>query len=105
MHVIAGALTVKLPGSDSWEDFTGGSQFTVPANSKFQPKVTRTPPTSANIAESVALIKKPALAGFFIACRTLPWAASLLNCNSASRAYSGLLATSSAWVPMASNVP
>lgn len=39
MHVIAGALTVKLPGSDSWEDFTAGSQFTVPANSKFQLKV------------------------------------------------------------------
>ncbi|OYT95563.1 MAG: hypothetical protein CFE49_12040 [Pseudomonas sp. PGPPP3] len=41
MHVIAGALTVKLPGSDSWEDFTSGSQFTVPANSKFQLKVTQ----------------------------------------------------------------
>ena len=40
MHVVAGALTVKLPGSDSWEDFTSGSQFTVPANSKFQLKVT-----------------------------------------------------------------
>ena len=41
MHVIAGALTVKLPGSDSWQDFVGGSQFTVPANSKFQLKVTQ----------------------------------------------------------------
>lgn len=41
MHVIAGALTVKLPGSDIWEDFTSGSQFTVPANSKFQLKVTQ----------------------------------------------------------------
>lgn len=41
MHVIAGALTVKLPGSDSWKDFTSGSQFTVPANSKFQLKVTQ----------------------------------------------------------------
>ncbi|MNE76205.1 hypothetical protein D3C80_1724310 [compost metagenome] len=39
MHVVAGALTVKLPGSDSWETFAGGSQFTVPANSKFQLKV------------------------------------------------------------------
>ncbi|MDO8332514.1 MAG: pyrimidine/purine nucleoside phosphorylase [Pseudomonas sp.] len=39
MHVVAGALTVKLPGSDSWESFTSGSQFTVPANSKFQLKV------------------------------------------------------------------
>ena len=39
MHVVAGALTVKLPGSDSWETFEGGSNFTVPANSKFQLKV------------------------------------------------------------------
>jgi uncharacterized protein YaiE (UPF0345 family) len=39
MHVVAGALTVKLPGSDSWESFISGSQFTVPANSKFQLKV------------------------------------------------------------------
>jgi uncharacterized protein YaiE (UPF0345 family) len=39
MHVVAGALTVKLPGNDSWETFAAGSQFTVPANSKFQLKV------------------------------------------------------------------
>jgi len=39
MHVIAGALSVKLPGSDTWETFASGSQFTVPANSKFQLKV------------------------------------------------------------------
>jgi purine/pyrimidine-nucleoside phosphorylase len=39
MHVVAGALSVKLPGSDSWELFTSGSQFTVPGNSKFQLKV------------------------------------------------------------------
>lgn len=39
MHVVAGALTVKLPGSDQWETFTSGSHFTVPANSKFQLKV------------------------------------------------------------------
>ncbi|WP_061288676.1 pyrimidine/purine nucleoside phosphorylase [Azotobacter vinelandii] len=39
MHVIAGALTVKLPGSEQWETFEAGSQFTVPANSKFQLKV------------------------------------------------------------------
>lgn len=39
MHVIAGALSVKLPGSDSWESFGSGSQFIVPANSKFQLKV------------------------------------------------------------------
>ena len=39
MHVIAGAPSVKLPGSDTWETFASGSQFTVPANSKFQLKV------------------------------------------------------------------
>ena len=39
MHVIAGTLDVKLPGSDAWEIFATGSQFTVPANSKFQLKV------------------------------------------------------------------
>ncbi|MFC0710499.1 pyrimidine/purine nucleoside phosphorylase [Azorhizophilus paspali] len=39
MHVIAGALTVKLPDSEQWETFEAGSQFTVPANSKFQLKV------------------------------------------------------------------
>ena len=39
MHVITGKLTVKLPGSEQWEDFAAGSQFTVPANSKFNLKV------------------------------------------------------------------
>ena len=39
MHVISGKLTVKLPGSDSWEAFAKGSQFTVPANSRFQLQV------------------------------------------------------------------
>jgi uncharacterized protein YaiE (UPF0345 family) len=39
MHVLAGALTVRLPDNDNWETFVGGSQFTVPANSKFQLKV------------------------------------------------------------------
>ncbi len=40
MHVVAGALTVKLPGSDELGGtFEGGSNFTVPANSKFQLKV------------------------------------------------------------------
>ena len=39
MHVVAGALNVMLPGSDTWETFAAGSQFTVPANSKFQLKV------------------------------------------------------------------
>ena len=40
MHVVAGSLDVKLPSSDAWETFASGSRFTVPANSKFQLKVT-----------------------------------------------------------------
>jgi uncharacterized protein YaiE (UPF0345 family) len=39
MHVVSGALTVQLPGSDAWETFKAGGQFEVPANSKFQLKV------------------------------------------------------------------
>lgn len=35
MHVVSGALTVRLPGSDAWETFAAGTQFTVPADSKF----------------------------------------------------------------------
>lgn len=40
MHVISGKLDVKLPGSQEWETFVTGAKFTVPANSKFQLKVT-----------------------------------------------------------------
>jgi hypothetical protein len=39
MHVVAGSLNVKLPGSETFETYASGSQFTVPANSKFQLKV------------------------------------------------------------------
>lgn len=39
MHVVAGSLDVKLPGSDSYETFGAGTRFTVPAKSKFQLKV------------------------------------------------------------------
>ena len=39
MHVISGKLTVKLPGSENWEDFPAGSRFNVPANSRFQLQV------------------------------------------------------------------
>jgi purine/pyrimidine-nucleoside phosphorylase len=35
MHVVSGALTVKLPGADEWETFAAGTQFSVPADSKF----------------------------------------------------------------------
>ena len=39
MHVVAGSLDVKLPGSETFETYASGSQFTVPANSRFQLKV------------------------------------------------------------------
>ncbi|MGW4101389.1 MULTISPECIES: pyrimidine/purine nucleoside phosphorylase [unclassified Mycobacterium] len=39
MRVVSGALTVKLPGSEDWETFAAGTQFTVPADSKFQLRV------------------------------------------------------------------
>ncbi|MGQ5522278.1 pyrimidine/purine nucleoside phosphorylase [Chitinimonas sp. PSY-7] len=39
MHVVTGALMVKLPDSGGWETFVAGSQFVVPADSKFQLKV------------------------------------------------------------------
>ena len=39
MHVVSGELSVKLPGSSEYETFKTGSQFNVPANSKFQLKV------------------------------------------------------------------
>ncbi|MFE9425734.1 pyrimidine/purine nucleoside phosphorylase [Kitasatospora sp. NPDC006697] len=39
MHVISGALTVKLPGAQEWETFAAGTRFTVPGQSTFQLKV------------------------------------------------------------------
>jgi len=39
MKVIAGKLTVKLPGQSAWKDFGPGSEFRVDANIKFQLKV------------------------------------------------------------------
>ena len=39
MTVVSGALTVKLPGADDWKTFNAGESFTVPANVKFQLKV------------------------------------------------------------------
>ncbi len=39
MHVVSGALTVRLPGEAGWQEFKAGSKFEVPANSKFQLKV------------------------------------------------------------------
>ncbi len=39
MKVIAGKLTVKLPGETAWKDFGPGAEFRVAANVKFQLKV------------------------------------------------------------------
>ncbi|MEV8097969.1 pyrimidine/purine nucleoside phosphorylase [Kitasatospora sp. NPDC085879] len=39
MHVISGALTVRLPGADGWETFPAGARFDVPGNSTFHLKV------------------------------------------------------------------
>ena len=39
MKVVAGRLTVKLPGETSWKDFGPGSEFRVEASEKFQLKV------------------------------------------------------------------
>ncbi|GAB4440989.1 MAG: pyrimidine/purine nucleoside phosphorylase [Turneriella sp.] len=40
MTVVAGAMTVKLPGSADWQTFSAGDRFEVAANSKFQIKIT-----------------------------------------------------------------
>jgi purine/pyrimidine-nucleoside phosphorylase len=39
MTVVAGHLTVKLPGATEWKDFPAGATFQVPAKSRFQLKV------------------------------------------------------------------
>lgn len=39
MTVVAGQLTVKLPGEDTWKDYGPGAAFTVAAGVKFQLKV------------------------------------------------------------------
>jgi uncharacterized protein YaiE (UPF0345 family) len=41
MTVTSGKLTVKLPGSDVWNDYKPYDTFTVEANKKFQLKVTQ----------------------------------------------------------------
>jgi len=38
MKIISGSLAVKLPGSETWQDFGPDSSFKVPGNSKFQVK-------------------------------------------------------------------
>ncbi|MEU9128758.1 pyrimidine/purine nucleoside phosphorylase [Kitasatospora sp. NPDC048540] len=39
MHVISGALTVRLPGADDWRTFAAGTRFDVPGTSTFDLKV------------------------------------------------------------------
>jgi uncharacterized protein YaiE (UPF0345 family) len=39
MHVISGALTVRLPGTENWESFTTGTRFDVPGDSTFHLKI------------------------------------------------------------------
>ena len=40
MEITSGEMEVKLPESDGWQNIKGGESFNVPANSKFQLKVT-----------------------------------------------------------------
>ena len=42
MELVAGRCRVKLPGSDDWQEFAGGEQFSVPGNSNFEIEVTET---------------------------------------------------------------
>jgi uncharacterized protein YaiE (UPF0345 family) len=38
MKVVSGTLSVKLPGTAAWKDFSEGASFTVAAKEKFQVK-------------------------------------------------------------------
>ena len=40
MEILAGELTVLLPGTADWKTFGAGTAFEVPANAKFKLKVT-----------------------------------------------------------------
>lgn len=35
MHIVAGKVSVLLPGEEGWREVTAGETFNVPANSKF----------------------------------------------------------------------
>ncbi|MER7761850.1 pyrimidine/purine nucleoside phosphorylase [Streptomyces sp. NPDC097619] len=39
MHVVSGALTVRLPGAADWETFGPGARFHVPGDSRFRLRV------------------------------------------------------------------
>lgn len=42
MEILAGELSVLLPGTDKWLKISGSGEFTVPANSSFKVKVRET---------------------------------------------------------------
>ncbi|GIO14233.1 UPF0345 protein [Cohnella xylanilytica] len=42
MEILAGELTVQLPGSEDWISISGTGEFRVPENSKFKLKVAQT---------------------------------------------------------------
>ena len=41
MEILSGDLEVKLPGADDWRRVTDGESFDVPANVRFQVRVSR----------------------------------------------------------------
>jgi hypothetical protein len=41
MEILAGELTIQLPGSPEWKDVQPGQSFEVPAKSKFKLKITK----------------------------------------------------------------
>jgi len=40
MEILAGKLTIQLPGSPEWQKIQAGQSFEVPANSRFKLKIT-----------------------------------------------------------------
>jgi len=42
MEILAGELSVQLPGSDEWIAISGTGEFDVPGNSRFKLQVTQT---------------------------------------------------------------
>nr|WP_233289466.1 pyrimidine/purine nucleoside phosphorylase [Kitasatospora sp. MBT63] len=51
IHVISGALTVRLPGADAWRTFAAGTRFDVRAPAPSTSRWSPTPPTSASTAD------------------------------------------------------
>ncbi len=41
MTVVSGELSIKLEGSDNWQDYQAGGEFAIAANSYFDVKVVR----------------------------------------------------------------